>query len=488
MSFKVDENIGPYQILEQIGEGGMGAVFKAYHPALDRYVAIKVIHPAFREDQTFIARFQREARVVAMLEHPNIVPIYDYAEREGLAYLVMKFIEGNTLKDRLAQRPLNLYETLQVVDSVGSALAYAHSQGVLHRDIKPSNVLIGFNGTMYLADFGLARIAHAEASTLSSESTLGTPHYVSPEQAMGSNDLDRRTDIYSFGVMLYELIVGQAPFNAKTGYAIIHDHIYTPPPLPRTLNPNVSESVEQVLLKALAKDPNDRYENVDQMILAFKNAWLNADKTTQGIASPLAFMPYHDASSNEDLPAAKKSTSRKKRRMEWLYILVGIALGIGLAFSLVPNLRGRLIATLISARTSAVSVEFTPTGQETNSETTPLSELTPITQRTDSQGATAAATSTPTPNPTNTSAPKPTAQPTQTPQIVPTLPPVIKTAVNQATDIPPVVETVLNQATDIPPVIETVLNQATDIPPVIETVLNQATDIPPIIPSVLPLP
>ena len=455
MSFKVDGNIGPYHILEQIGEGGMGAVFKAYHPALDRYVAIKVIHPAFREEQTFIARFQREARVVARLEHPNIVPIYDYAEYKGLVYLVMKFIEGNTLKDRLAQRPLNLYEIFQVVDSVGSALAYAHSQGVLHRDIKPSNVLIGVNDMMYLADFGLARIAHAEASTLSSESALGTPHYVSPEQAMGRNNLDKRTDIYSFGVMLYELIVGQAPFSAKTGYAIIHDHIYTPPPLPRTLNPGVSESVEQVLLTALAKDPNDRFENVDQMVLAFKNAWLNANGATQKITSSVASMAYRGTTSNDDLPAVKKSTSQKKRRMEWLYILVGIALGIGLAFSLVPNLRGRLYRAIVSARTPAALVEFTPTSQEINSQTTPPPELTPNAQRTDNQGTTVAAT--PTPNSTNTSAPNLTARPTQTAPIVVTPPPVIATVINQATVIPTVIETLINQVTAIPPIISSVL-------------------------------
>jgi len=455
VSFKVDGNIGPYHILEQIGEGGMGAVFKAYHPALDRYVAIKVIHPAFREEQTFIARFQREARVVARLEHPNIVPIYDYAEYKGLVYLVMKFIEGNTLKDRLAQRPLNLYEIFQVVDSVGSALAYAHSQGVLHRDIKPSNVLIGVNDMMYLADFGLARIAHAEASTLSSESALGTPHYVSPEQAMGRSNLDKRTDIYSFGVMLYELIVGQAPFSAKTGYAIIHDHIYTPPPLPRTLNPGVSESVEQVLLTALAKDPNDRFENVDQMVMALKTAWLNANGATQKFTSSVASMAYGGATSNEDLPAVKKSTSQKKRRMEWLYILVGIALGIGLAFSLVPNLRGRLYRAIMSARTPAALVEFTPTSQEINSETTQPPELTPNAQRTDNQGTTVAAT--PTPNSTNTSAPNLPARPTQTAPIVVTPPPVIATVINQATVIPTVIETLINQVTVIPPIISSVL-------------------------------
>lgn len=467
MSLRVGENIGPYQLLEQIGEGGMGTVFKAYHPALDRYVALKIIHPAFREDQTFIARFQREARLVAKLEHPHIVPIYDYSEYEKVAYLVMKFIEGSTLKERLAQGPLNFYEVLQVVDSVGSALAYAHSQGVLHRDIKPSNVLLGTNGVMYLADFGLARIAQAEVSTLSSESTLGTPHYVSPEQAMGRNDLDKRTDIYSFGVMLYELVVGQPPFNAKTGYAIIHDHIYTPPPLPRTLNPHLSESVEQVLLKVLAKDPNDRFDTVDQMVLAFKNAWLNANNTTQGITSSVAFMPYHGITSNEYLAAAKKSAPPKKRRMEWLYVLVGIALGIGLAFSLVPNLRGRLMSALSSVKIPAVSVEFTPTSQgassattlgseltpfalETNNETTPTSRPSPTSQATNNNTS-------PVPRPTNTPAPKPTDRPTEQLQNILTPPPVIETVVKQVTEIPPVIETVINPATDIPPIIPSVL-------------------------------
>lgn len=457
MSLQVGENIGPYQLLEQIGEGGMGTVFKAYHPALDRYVALKIIQPAFREDQTFIGRFQREARLVAKLEHPHIVPVHDYSEYEKVAYLVMKFIEGSTLKDRLARGPLNFHEVLQVVDSVGSALAYAHSQGVLHRDIKPSNVLLGPNGVMYLADFGLARIAQSEVSTLSSESALGTPHYVSPEQAMGKHDLDRRTDVYSFGVMLYELVVGQAPFNAKTGYAIIHDHIYTPPLLPRTLNPQLSESVEQVLLKALAKDPNDRFDTVDQMVLAFKNAWLNTNNTTQGITPPVGFMPYQVTASNEYVAAAKKPAPPKKRRMEWLYILVGIALGVGLAFSLVPSLRGRMMGALASVKIPAMFVESTPT--TLGSELTPTSRPSPTSQATNNNTTPVpASTNTSVPRPTNTPAPKPTARPTQPLQNILTPPPVIETAVEQVTEIPPVIETVIDPlVTDIPSIIPSVL-------------------------------
>ena len=142
MSFNVGENVGPYRITEQLGQGGMATVFKAYHAALDRYVALKALHPAFGEDPNFEKRFQREARLVAKLEHPHIVPVYDYSEHEGRPYLVMKFIEGDTLKARLLQGPLSAAEIAKVVDTVGSALAYAHSQGVLHRDIKPSNVLV----------------------------------------------------------------------------------------------------------------------------------------------------------------------------------------------------------------------------------------------------------------------------------------------------------------------------------------------------------
>jgi len=276
MPFNVGENVGPYRIIEQFGQGGMATVFKAYHASLDRYVALKALHPAFNQDPNFEARFQREARVVAKLEHPNIVPIYDYAEHEKRPYLVMKFIEGITLKARMDQGTLSSEEITKITDAVGSALEYAHKQGVLHRDIKPSNVLLATEGQVYLADFGLARIAQSGESTLSSDMIMGTPQYISPEQAMGKSDLDQRTDLYSFGVMLYEMVVGKVPFNADTPFSIIHDHIFSPLPLPRTVNPNVSEAVERVLLKALAKERDDRFEDAAQLVSAFKDAWHTA--------------------------------------------------------------------------------------------------------------------------------------------------------------------------------------------------------------------
>jgi predicted Ser/Thr protein kinase/Flp pilus assembly protein TadD len=272
MPFVAGENVGAYRIVEQLGQGGMATVFKAYHAALDRFVAIKVLHPAFTQDPNFLARFQREARLVAKLDHPNIVPIYDYSEHEGRPYLVMKFIQGETLKARLARERLSPAEIQQVVDAMGAALSYAHQQGILHRDVKPSNVLLGEDGNIYLADFGLARMAQAGESTLSSDMFIGTPQYISPEQALGKSDLDEGTDIYSMGVVMYEIVVGRVPFSADTPYSIIHDHIYSPLPLPRAINPEVSEAVERVLLKALAKERADRFPDIASLVAAFDRA------------------------------------------------------------------------------------------------------------------------------------------------------------------------------------------------------------------------
>ncbi len=334
MSFSIGENVGPYRIIEQLGQGGMATVYKAYHASLDRYVALKVLHPAFHQDQTFTMRFQREARVVARLEHTNIVPVYDYAEHEGRPYLVMKYIEGDTLKARLNQGPLTSEEIEHVVNSVGYALAYAHRQGILHRDIKPSNVMIAVDGTMYLADFGLARIAEAGESTMSSDSIMGTPQYISPEQAMGKKDLDAGTDIYSFGVMLYEMVVGRVPFTADTPFSIIHDHIYTPLPLPMTVNPNVPEAVQRVLLKSLAKDRVDRYATIEELIKAFKDAWTESGVPMQGTAIVMRTITVKHENLNianqvvaapvvENKTPAKDPEPQKKKRSPWMWAGIG---------------------------------------------------------------------------------------------------------------------------------------------------------------------
>lgn len=272
MALYEGQMLGPYQIVGLIGQGGMATVYRAHHARLDRYVAVKVMHAAFLQDPNFHSRFEREAQIVARLEHPHIVPVYDFAETDGQPYLVMKHIEGRTLKGLLADGPLPLDQVVQIMTPIADALTYAHQRGVLHRDIKPSNIVMDAQGTPYLTDFGLARIAQAGESTMSQDMILGTPQYISPEQARGERNLDARTDVYSFGVILYELVVGRVPFNADTPYAIVHDHIYSPLPAPSSLNPNIPPAVERVLVKALAKDPAERYASANELMADFRQA------------------------------------------------------------------------------------------------------------------------------------------------------------------------------------------------------------------------
>jgi serine/threonine-protein kinase len=269
---QVGQSIGQYQIREPLGQGAMATVYKAYHPRLNRYVAIKMIHHAHLEDRGFITRFEREAQIVAALEHPNIVQVYDFAEHEGQPYLVMKLIEGCTLKQALSDGPLQLKDILTIIPPLAAALDYAHEQGVLHRDIKPSNVLLDGKSTPYLTDFGLARLAQAGESTLSQDMLLGTPNYISPEQAMGERDIDKRADLYSFGVVLYELLVGQVPYSSGTPLSIVHDHIYRPLPQPSSINAEIPPQVEVVLLKALAKTPDDRYQSSAELVEALRES------------------------------------------------------------------------------------------------------------------------------------------------------------------------------------------------------------------------
>lgn len=268
MALETGTRVGLYEIQEQLGRGGMATVFKARHTVLERDAALKFLDLAFLDDPEFVKRFRHEARVIAALDHPNIVPVFDFSEHEGLPYLVMKFVEGETLKARLGRGRLSLTECAEIIEAIGRGLAYAHAHGVLHRDVKPSNVLLGQDGSIYLADFGLARIAASAQSTLSREFMIGTPQYISPEQARSEPNLDARTDIYSFGILVYELLVGQVPFDADTPISIIHDHLHSPPPRPSAKAPGISEQLDSAILRALAKDKQDRFGSVDEMVQA----------------------------------------------------------------------------------------------------------------------------------------------------------------------------------------------------------------------------
>jgi len=285
MPLEIGERVGLYEIIEQLGRGGMATVFKARHTVLERDAALKFLDLAFLEDPEFVKRFRHEARVIAGLDHPNIVPVFDFSEHKGLPYLVMKFVEGETLKARLGRGKLPTAQIGEIVQAVGNGLFYAHEQGVLHRDVKPSNVLLGQDGSIYLADFGLARIAASAQSTLSREFMIGTPQYIAPEQARSEPNLDARTDIYSFGILVYELLVGQVPFDADTPISIIHDHLHTPPPRPSANTPGISEDLDRAILRALAKDKKDRFASVEDMVHAIRQAmeavWPRAEITAK---------------------------------------------------------------------------------------------------------------------------------------------------------------------------------------------------------------
>jgi tRNA A-37 threonylcarbamoyl transferase component Bud32 len=260
--------LGKYRLVEKLGQGGMAQVYKAYQPDLDRYVAVKVLNPHLTGDEDFAARFRREARAIAALDHPHIVRVYDFDTDQGVAFLVMEYLEGTSLKALLRDldcrgERMTLPEIERVIGALADALDHAHRQGVVHRDLKPANVIITPDGRPVLTDFG---IAHMVDSTVITESggALGTPAYMSPEQGKGEPG-DTRSDIYALGVMLYQLCTGRVPFDADTPYAIILKHITAPLPSPRSLNPDLPEAIERVILKALAKDPGDRFQTAGEL-------------------------------------------------------------------------------------------------------------------------------------------------------------------------------------------------------------------------------
>jgi serine/threonine protein kinase len=258
MILQPGQTVGTYHISELLGSGGMSNVYKAYQSGLERYVALKVLNPDTQHDPNFRTRFQREATLVARLDHPHIVPVYDFNQHQDFFYLVMKHVEGQTLSQLRAGGPLKVAQIFDLLTPIAEALTYAHQQGVVHRDIKPSNILIDAQSKPYLADFGLAQQSQNTASTISVGSVLGTPHYFAPEQAANEN-ITARTDVYSFAVMLYELLVGRLPFDSnKTPIALIYDHMYTVPPRPSQLNPLLPPALDAIFARALAKNPLER--------------------------------------------------------------------------------------------------------------------------------------------------------------------------------------------------------------------------------------
>lgn len=271
------KQFGPHRIIAPLGEGGMAAVYKAYQAGVDRYVALKILPRHLSEETQFIGRFKQEAKVLAGLQHPHILPVFDFGEEDGYTYIAMPLIEAGTLAERLQGKPLPLGEIERIITQIGDALDYAHSKGLIHRDIKPSNILLDERGNCLLTDFGIAKIYEATAKFTETGGIIGTPSYMSPEQG-GGEPVDQRTDIYSLGVVLYEMVTGRIPFRAETPVAVVLKHIQAPLPPPRTVNPSLPEAIERVVFKALAKSPEERFATAGQMVEAFQSAASGLDQ------------------------------------------------------------------------------------------------------------------------------------------------------------------------------------------------------------------
>lgn len=265
----IGQRLGQYEVIALTGAGGMSNVYRAHQASVGRDVAIKVISAQLGAQTGFSQRFEREARIVARLEHPHILSVYDYGQQDNLVYLVMRLMPGGTLSDLIARGALSLEQCYHILSQIGDALDYAHRNGVVHRDIKPSNVLFDGTGNAYLSDFGIARIVNeANISLTQSGTAVGTPAYMSPEAGMGAS-LDGRSDLYSLGVVAFEMLTGKLPFSGETPITMMIKQVQELPPSIRSLRPELPETIDTVISKALAKKPEDRYQTAAEMIVAF---------------------------------------------------------------------------------------------------------------------------------------------------------------------------------------------------------------------------
>jgi tRNA A-37 threonylcarbamoyl transferase component Bud32 len=271
----IGQTVGKYQVVENLGRGGMAEVYKAYQETLDRFVAIKVMHSFLADEQGFLGRFQREARAMAALNHPNIVGVYDFDVFEEMYYIVMEYVSGGTLKDLIEgmsgkEESLSLSVSTRVILEVADALAYAHGRGMVHRDIKPGNIMLTEDGRAVLTDFGIAKILSGPTFTATG-AMVGTPAYMSPEQGLGKPG-DERSDLYALGVLFYQMATGRLPYDADTPLAVILKHVNEPVPTPTDLNDDIPTAIQGVIVKAMAKEPEDRYQSANEMIQDLQEA------------------------------------------------------------------------------------------------------------------------------------------------------------------------------------------------------------------------
>lgn len=375
----IEKSLGKYRIVEHLGSGGMAEVYKAYHPGLDRYVAIKVLHPFLAGEENFLSRFQREARIVATFRHPNIVQVYDFDidSDDDAYYMVMELIDGPSLKSRLADmgqdgQKLPVEEAVGIVIALAKALDYAHQHGMLHRDVKPANVMFTNDGQAVLTDFGISRMIDTTTLTASG-AMVGTPAYMAPEHAIGRTG-DERADIYSLGVVLYQLVTGNLPFEADTPLGVVLQHISAPPTPPTAFNPNLSLCIEAVVMRALAKHPDNRYQTAGEFAadlekcLAGEHVEPVSSEVVMAPVSPEALTTPNDQNSEQAwrFPTAQRalatpmlqSAPEDRPKRVWLAVLAAALILIVVGTITLFFSRGgrRLLQAFLSSEPTPASV------------------------------------------------------------------------------------------------------------------------------------
>lgn len=288
------ETIGRYEIQSEIGRGGMAAVYLAYDPRFRRSVAIKLVSVSLQENPVFRERFEREAQLIARIEHPAIVPVYDFGEQENRPYLVMRYMPGGALAGKIREGPLSLASAAQILTQIAPALDAVHAQGIIHRDLKPANILLDGFGNPAISDFGIAHFSQA-TSDLTGSAIIGTPSYMSPEQVRSDADLDGRSDLYALGVILFEMLTGSGPYRAPTPLSVAMKHLTDPIPSIISLRPDLPDELDSILQKALAKDREMRYASASELATELRAI----SDTVKHEERPVIHSPL--ASQNEDL-------------------------------------------------------------------------------------------------------------------------------------------------------------------------------------------
>ncbi|MGB8213417.1 MAG: serine/threonine-protein kinase [Anaerolineales bacterium] len=368
------KDLGRYHVIEPLGKGGMASVYKAYDSTLERNVAIKIIRSdaiVGDEQSQFLARFQREARALAQLDHPYILKVLDYGEQEGIPYLVMPFIEGGTLKEKMGH-PMPYREAAALLAPIARALEYAHQLKIIHRDVKPANILISRSGAPILSDFGIAKmIGGGETTQLTATGVgIGTPDYMAPEQWMGK--ADESTDMYSLGIVFFQMVTGHLPFSAETPAAVLIKHMQDPLPRPSLFVPGMPEPVEQVLFKALAKDPKNRFPNMGAFAEVLEQL-AHTDRTTLerisqfSAASEATVVHMHAVHPPAEVAAPIVVAPVHKKMAGWMVGLI-IFGGVAVVVALIAVIGGAYFATQYISRIkpssmippAAVSTQATP--------------------------------------------------------------------------------------------------------------------------------